>query len=488
MRCLCGTLCVRLPAFGVLRCKASPRTPHPPHRRPYPHPQIVRADGARSGGDDRAPVTGRRRRAGPPAGGPSRLGPGRSPLRHVEGFQRRLTTAIHNAPTLTALRDMMVQYQGCFNPVHANALMVRTAALVSRGHLGARDMLQLPALLPGLRDLVLAQLPHYTERCVANTLHSAAALDMRDRELLARLAEAAVVRAPEMTPQAVANVAWSFARLRLPPPPQLQTALFEASAGAMARFTPQELADVGWSAAVLRAAPPPEWTAAWLGAVARQLPHANGRAVARLLWTAARIEGAAPDDAWREAAWGAAARRLRGAAPHSVAAITWAVCRLWGPAGGPSSAQLGALLARTCETLANANAADVTVTLQALAGAGVALGDGPQRDAAAQLLRRAGRLLPAMGVRQASQLLWASARLRLRPGDALLHRGATKLFYGITAARAPDLAMGLWALARLGMAPPVAWASVIHAQVRGVGGGGGWVRPLGPPACHGDLA
>jgi hypothetical protein len=36
----------------------------------------------------------------------------RGPLVEVEGFQRRLTTSIHYAPSLGALRDVLVQYQG----------------------------------------------------------------------------------------------------------------------------------------------------------------------------------------------------------------------------------------------------------------------------------------------------------------------------------------------------------------------------------------
>jgi len=349
--------------------------------------------------------------------------------------------------------------------VHANALMVRTAALVTAGHLGARDMLQLPVLLPGLRDLVLSQLPHYSERCVANTLHSAAALDMRDRELLTQLAEAAVARSVEMTPQAIANVSWAFARLRLPPPPRLQAALFDASVSVMGSFTPQELADVGWAVAVLHASPPPAWTHAWLAAAQAHLPRSSGRAVARILWAAARMD-ALPGDQWRATAWAAISQRLRGATPHSVSAMMWSACRLWAPAGGLAPAQLTALLQRMHSTLPTASAADVTVALQALAAAGAVLETEAQQDAAAALVQRAGRLLPGMGVQQAAQLLWASARLRLHPGNKLLHRAATKLFYGIAAARAPDLSMGLWGLARLGLAPPLGWASVIFAQVQ----------------------
>ncbi|GBF99441.1 hypothetical protein Rsub_11927 [Raphidocelis subcapitata] len=407
---------------------------------------------------------GRRRRNGnePPR---PRLGPESNPLRDVEKFQRRLTTTIHHAPTLTALRDIMAQYQGCLNPVHANALMVRAAALVAEGRLGARDMLQLPVLLPGLRDLVLAQLPHYSERCVANSLHSAAVLDMRDRELLGALADAAaaVARSGELTPQGIANVGWAFARLRLPPPPALSAALLAASAAALPRFNPQELADIGWAVAALRLALPPGWGAAWLDATRAALPRAGELGLARLMWAAARM-GLAPDDAWLNAAWEAAARRLRSASAHSAASMVWAVCRLWAPTGGPEPAQLEALLARCAATLPQARAADVTVALMGLASCGAPL-DGQPAQAAAAVMDRAASLLPSMSVRQVAQLLWAAARLRVPLDSASLARAASKLFYGIGSARANDLAMGLWGLARLGLRTPAAWGGVIFARV-----------------------
>jgi hypothetical protein len=345
--------------------------------------------------------------------------------------------------------------------------MVRTAALVSGGAVPARDMLVLPALLPGLRDLVLAQLPHYSERCVANTLHSAAVLDMRDRELLGALADAAVVCASELTPQGLANIAWAFGRLRLPPPPRLAAALFAASAGpSMACFNPQELADMGWAVATLHLAPPPGWDEAWLAAVGAALAHARGGAVSRLLWAAARM-GLAPGRAWLDTAWTAVARQLPGAPPRSASIITWAVCRLWRPVGGPSCEQLAALLARMERTLGRASAADVTVTLGGLAAASTRLPQGPPTRAAAALLARGGWLLPGMDFRQTAHLLWAAARLGLTPAPKLLQRAATRMFYRLGEARATDLAMGLWALARLGLPPPTPWAAVIFAQVRG---------------------
>jgi hypothetical protein len=55
-------------------------------------------------------AAGRRRRSG--HGPPRPVGPDPNPLRDVEKFQRRLTTTIHHAPSLTALRDIMAQYQG----------------------------------------------------------------------------------------------------------------------------------------------------------------------------------------------------------------------------------------------------------------------------------------------------------------------------------------------------------------------------------------
>jgi hypothetical protein len=332
-------------------------------------------------------------------------------------------------------------------------------------------MMLLPALLPALRDLVLAQLPHYGERCIANTLHSAAALDMRDRELLARLMDAAAQRAAEMTPQGVANVAWALARLRAPPPPRLQAALLSASSAAMGAFSPQELADVGWAVVLLRLAPAPEWAAAWLAASQSRLPHANDVAAARLLWTAARL-GVTPGEEWRERAWRAVEQRLPAASPHSVAMTLWAAQQLWGPAGGLDTEQRGALLQRVVDTLPAAHAADVTVVLHALAGPG---GAPPNEAAAAALLSRAARLVPAMTMAQVTKLLWACARLRLAPGEGLLRRCASKLFYGLADVRAGDLAIGLWGLARLGWVPPAGWAGLLFSQV---GCTEPWPRPV----------
>ncbi|KAI8463021.1 MAG: hypothetical protein J3K34DRAFT_527335 [Monoraphidium minutum] len=401
--------------------------------------------------------------SGGPGGRRRRSSAVRGPLIEVEGFQRRLTTSIHHAPSLAALRDVLVAYQGCLNPVHTNALMVRTAALVTGSRLAPRDMLLLPGLLPALRDLVIAQLPHYSERCVANTLHSVAALDMRDRELLAGLMDAAAARAPEMTPQGLANVAWALARLRAPPPPRLAAALLAGSGGAMRSFSGQELADVGWAAVTLRLAPPPGWGDAWLAAAQARLERADDVAASRLLWAAARL-GLAPSDEWRGVAWRAVSRALPAAGAHSAALLLWSATALWAPAGGLPPRQRSALLRRVVASLPAAGPADVAVVLQALAAGG---GGGAPDDAiAAALLARTCALVPAMSVGQMTQALWAVARLRLDAGEPLLKRCASKLFYGLAAARAGDLAVGLWGLARLGWVPPAGWAGVLFSQVQ----------------------
>lgn len=65
--------------------------------------------------------------AGAPGGRRRRSWSVRGPLVEVEGFQRRLTSSIHHAPTLGALRDVLVQYQG------EAAACVRGCACVWRG-------------------------------------------------------------------------------------------------------------------------------------------------------------------------------------------------------------------------------------------------------------------------------------------------------------------------------------------------------------------
>lgn len=57
----------------------------------------------------------------------------RGPLVEVEGFQRRLTTSIHYAPSLGALRDVLVQYQGGCRGVEAGVGGHRNCGRDARG-------------------------------------------------------------------------------------------------------------------------------------------------------------------------------------------------------------------------------------------------------------------------------------------------------------------------------------------------------------------
>jgi len=81
---------------------------------------------------------------------------------------------------------------------------------------------------------------------------------------------------------------------------------------------------------------------------------------------------------------------------------------------------------------------------------------------------RASQLLPQLTVRQASNMLWAAARIGLRPKPGLLAQLQSRLVDGMQDCNAQDMANALWALARLGAQPTGAWWSTYSAQATAI--------------------
>lgn len=78
------------------------------------------------------------------------------------------------------------------------------------------------------------------------------------------------------------------------------------------------------------------------------------------------------------------------------------------------------------------------------------------------------RLLPVLGVRRLSNLLWAHAKLGVRPAEErLLGEMVRMLQGGLQEANARDLASSLWALATLGYTPQRSFLALFGEQVRG---------------------
>lgn len=77
------------------------------------------------------------------------------------------------------------------------------------------------------------------------------------------------------------------------------------------------------------------------------------------------------------------------------------------------------------------------------------------------------RQLHHLGVRRIANLLWAHAKLGLRPMDDLLLADMVQVLHGcLHETNTRDLANSLWALATLGYMPPRGFLSAFGEQVR----------------------
>jgi hypothetical protein len=109
-----------------------------------------------------------------------------------------------------------------------------------------------------------------------------------------------------------------------------------------------------------------------------------------------------------------------------------------------------------------ASPSDVAVLLYSLA----ILGFRPSTTLVEAHGRAVRGLLPELGVRRISNLLWAHAKLGMRPTeDTLLGDMVSALHGSLHEANTRDLASSLWALATLGFLPQKSFLEAFGAQV-----------------------
>lgn len=116
------------------------------------------------------------------------------------------------------------------------------------------------------------------------------------------------------------------------------------------------------------------------------------------------------------------------------------------------------------QLLRSATPSDLAILLHSLA----AFGYRPSRSWFRIHGQAVRKHLSRLGVRRVSNLLWAHAKLGMRPADEGLLQDMVQLLHGrMQEANTRDLASSLWALATLGHAPPKAFLVAFGAQVRG---------------------
>jgi hypothetical protein len=128
-----------------------------------------------------------------------------------------------------------------------------------------------------------------------------------------------------------------------------------------------------------------------------------------------------------------------------------------------SAAPAEALLAAVEPQLQSANPSDLSILLYSVA----ILGYRPSLSWLQAHGRAVRGLLHDLGVRRISNLLWAHAKLGMRPtADKLLGDMVSALHGGLHEANTRDLASTLWALATLGFLPQRGFLEAFGAQVR----------------------
>eukprot|EP00878_Enallax_costatus_P011478 GHUV01011982.1.p1 GENE.GHUV01011982.1~~GHUV01011982.1.p1 ORF type:complete len:572 (+),score=142.11 GHUV01011982.1:232-1716(+) len=375
------------------------------------------------------------------------------------------------------------------NHIHVNALFGRLVKLVAARQLRPSEMMTLNSFIPQVLQLVAAAVPEYNERCISNTLHGLAVLELyQERELLASLLTAAErVSLSSFKPQGLANTAWALATLHLNPGPRLTQQLLSASNSVLTQFKPLELAQLGWAFGALRIRVSEQWARSWRAAVSRGLNGFTPQGISMVMWGAVRMwevqqtlqptaqfvpqqyssssstespdSTAAEHAEFLQAVEAAMHAQIQRHSPHSLSICLWGLARLgYKPSKGFTCDALSAVQPQLSTA---AKPADLAVLLHSLA----AIGFLPGREwltAHGVALRR---VCQRLSVRQVSNVLWAHGRLGVGPADgAVLQKLMEQMYYGMQGANARDLANSLWGLAAIGAHPERRWMSIFGAQ------------------------
>lgn len=304
-------------------------------------------------------------------------------------------------------------------------------------------------------QLVAAAVPDYDERCISNTLHGLAVLELyQERELLASLLTAAErVSLSSFKPQGLANTAWALATLHLNPGPRLTQQLLTASHNVITQFKPLELAQLGWAYGALRIRVSEQWARSWRAAVGRGLPRFSPQGISMVLWGAVRMwevqqtlqpaaqfvpqqynssstepaDGTAAEHAeWLQAVEEAMKGHMQQYTPHSLSICLWGLARLgYKPSRGFTYDALSVIQPQLSSA---AKAADLAVLLYSLA----AIGFLPGREWLAAHGVALKRVCQKLSVRQVSNVLWAHGRLGVGPTDGrVLQKLLDQMYHGM---------------------------------------------------------
>lgn len=159
------------------------------------------------------------------------------------------------------------------------SISAEDAVLLSPG--AAADTSAVASHLDGLLD---SHMRGYRPRQVSNTLHSFAALGIRNRSRILALLRHAAPLLGHFTPQELANTAWSLGKLSVKPPRDWWPLFYGQSLVKLQRMQPGELSMLLWGLRQLKAPPAsPDWLDEAIRAATEQLRHCPPHNIANIL-------------------------------------------------------------------------------------------------------------------------------------------------------------------------------------------------------------
>ncbi len=263
-----------------------------------------------------------------------------------------------------------------------------------------------------------------------------------------------------LEPNLLVRALHACALMRRPPPRDwLDGCLAALGGGCLEQLTPQSLANAAWALAALDAHPGAAWLQGMLRCVEAKLRgFTNGTMLSSVLWSLAVLQHA-PSGEWMEHfAWQVQRMRNRCDA-QNLSVIAWSLASLrYRPHPKWLETFLKAAVARMEERPGR-------IALDSGAAAsqgGIQRGRGALAPRAlSHQLRRQQQQDQQHAVgpspQASSNLLWALAKLKLRPRGAILKRLCAAVQHQLPRFSARDLVHTLWSLQRLRFLPDPEW-------------------------------
>eukprot|EP00195_Chlamydomonas_chlamydogama_P015298 CAMPEP_0202893362 /NCGR_PEP_ID=MMETSP1392-20130828/2958_1 /ASSEMBLY_ACC=CAM_ASM_000868 /TAXON_ID=225041 /ORGANISM="Chlamydomonas chlamydogama, Strain SAG 11-48b" /LENGTH=662 /DNA_ID=CAMNT_0049577667 /DNA_START=510 /DNA_END=2498 /DNA_ORIENTATION=- len=343
---------------------------------------------------------------------------------------------------------------------------------IERQHVQALLELLTAGLMPLVSQLGTQQL--------VSTACSLAKLHYYDGPLLKEVFEESWRHVPNMKPWQAAGMLWAFARyhfeFKLPVSPDWTDALLQQLQHAgFSECSPSTLSQTIYACAMLQHRPADAWMSAYLAHTQLRLPEYGARDISTSLWSLATLQ-LEPGREWVDAALARSEQVVRSFSNGTMLASTlWALAVL---KHQPPASWMTHFLWQVQRMLKACDAQNLSNIAWALA----TLQYRPDNKWMQQFLRCAGQRMgmstaPGQAGRAASQqasacapqayanLLWALAKLQVRPTRL---RSWLRALCGVTMPRllhfpARDLTSVVWSLQRLRYMPDADW--MLEAQV-----------------------